>query len=95
MYTYIYIYIYTHVYISIYIYIYSFGLADSWPGRGVAPFARGPRGSIVVVVVDVTINFINHLFINHISPLMGGPLCENNIWVFYIIHVVKTTQYYS
>ena len=26
-------------------------------------------------------------FINHISPLMGGPLCENQIWDFYIIIV--------
>ena len=24
---------------------------------------------------------------NHISPLMGGPLCENNIWDFYMINV--------
>ena len=23
-------------------------------------------------------------FINHISPLMGGPLFENEIWDFYI-----------
>ena len=33
-----------------------------------------------------TINKARHIhnygqdFINHISPLMGGPLCENNIW---------------
>ena len=26
-------------------------------------------------------------FINHISPLMGGPLCENKIWHCYIISV--------
>ena len=26
-------------------------------------------------------------FINHISPLMGGPLCENKTWHFYIINV--------
>ena len=27
------------------------------------------------------------VFINHISPLMGGPLCENNIRDFYVINV--------
>ena len=26
-------------------------------------------------------------FINHIFPLMGGPLCENKTWDFYIISV--------
>ena len=29
-------------------------------------------------------------FINHISPLMGGPLCDNKIWHLYIINVTET-----
>ena len=40
-----------------------------------------------------TINKDRHIqhygqdFINHISPLKGGPLCENKIWDLYIISV--------
>ena len=87
---YIYIYIYIRLSLSLYIYIYIYN-----PHLGLI---NAPLISFFLQTTfdlfhySFTIKKVRNIqnngqdFINHISPLMG-PLCENNIWEFYIINV--------
>ena len=77
------------MYIYIYIYIYNrhLGLINAPPPY----FVCLPPNDLFHY--SFTINKARHIqnygqdFINHIYPLMGGPLCENNILDFYTINV--------
>ena len=74
------------VYIYIYIYNSHLGLINAPP-----PYFIFPPNDLFHYCL--TIKKARHIqnygqdFIYHISPLMGGPLCENKIWHLYIINI--------
>ena len=76
------------IYIYIYIYMYNphLGLINAPP-----PYLFFPPNDLFHYSFTIKkarqIHNYGQDFINHISPLMGGPLCENNIWDVYIINV--------
>ena len=76
----------------VYIYIYIYILYNPHLGLIIAPpLIVFPPNDLFHY--SFTIKKVRHIqnygqdFINHISPLMGGPLCENKIWTFYKINV--------
>ena len=85
MYVCMYIYIYMYVYIYVYVYNRHLGLINA------LPYFLFPPNDLFHYWFTIkkarNIHNYGQDFSNHISPLMGGPLCENKIWHFYIINV--------
>ena len=77
---------YMYVYIYIYVYNPHLGLINAPP-----PYCCFLQTTFFHILF--TIKKARHIhsygqdFINHISPLMGGPLCQNKIWDFYVLNV--------
>ena len=88
---YIYIYTYTHIHTCVCIYIYIYIKSPPWINKRPPPYLFFPPNDLFhySLTIKKTRNIYNsgQDFINHISPLMGGPLCDNNIWDCYIINV--------
>ena len=75
----------TYIYIYIYLYNLHLGLINA------PPYLFFPPSDLFHY--SFTINKARNIqnygqdFIRHISPLMGGLLCDNKVWDFYIICV--------
>ena len=85
-----YIHIYIYIYKYIYIYIYDYYSSPPWINKRPPVICVFPPNDLFHYSFTIKkARYIQHSgqdLINHIFPLMGGPLCENKAWDFYIIN---------
>ena len=84
VYTYVYVYIYIYIHIYIYIYNPHLGLINAF---FLCFSSKRPLSLLIYYQTGHKHTKYGQDVIKHISPLMGGPLCENQIWDFYTINV--------